>query len=52
VCDSSEFSTLGVGVEDFVDYFTDVPTLPIQVPTASDVVGNFSFRNMLLFAVM
>jgi hypothetical protein len=33
-------------VEDFVDYFADVPTLPIQVPTAFDVVGNFCFRNI------
>jgi hypothetical protein len=46
LCDSSDFSSLGVSVEDFVDYFTDVPTPSIQVPTASDIVGNFSLRNI------
>jgi hypothetical protein len=42
LCDSSDFSSLGVGVQDFFDYLADVPTLPIQEATASDVVGHFS----------
>jgi hypothetical protein len=51
LCDSSDFSSLGVIVEDFVDYCADVATPPIQVPTASDVVDNFFFVILILMSV-
>jgi hypothetical protein len=38
-CNSSDFSSLGVGVEDFADYFANVPVPAVQIPTA----GGFSF---------
>jgi hypothetical protein len=37
-CNSSDFSSLGVGIEDFADYFGNLPvTTSVQIPTASNV---------------
>jgi hypothetical protein len=41
-CNSSNFSSLGVGVEDFVGYFAHVPVPSVQMPTASELFGGFS----------
>jgi hypothetical protein len=42
-CNSSDFSSLGVGVEDFADFFANVPVPSIQIPAASGHLGGFSF---------
>jgi hypothetical protein len=42
-CHSSVFSSLRVGVEDFSDYFANVP---VQIPTASEHLGGFPFRHI------
>jgi hypothetical protein len=33
-CNSSEFSSLGVGVEDFADYYANVPVPSVQILAA------------------
>jgi hypothetical protein len=40
---SSDFSSLGVGVEDFADYFANVPVPSVQIPTALEHIGGVSF---------
>jgi hypothetical protein len=45
-CNSSDFSSLGVGVEDFADYFANVPVPSIQIPAALGHLGGFSFRHI------
>jgi hypothetical protein len=39
-CNSSDFSSLRVGVEDFSDYFANDP---VQIPAASGHLGGFPF---------
>jgi hypothetical protein len=34
-CNSSDFSSISVGVEDFADFFANIPVPSIQIPTAS-----------------
>jgi hypothetical protein len=45
-CDSSDFSLLEVGVEDFADNFANVPVLSVKTPDASEHLGGFSFRHI------
>jgi hypothetical protein len=45
-CDSSDFSSLGVGVGDFADYFANVTVPYVQIPTALEHIGGFSFRHI------
>jgi hypothetical protein len=45
-CDSSGFSSLGVGVGDFADYFANAPVPSVQIPTALEHIGEFSFRHI------
>jgi hypothetical protein len=42
---SSDFSSLRVGIEDFADYFTNVLVPSVQIPTASEHLGGFSLGN-------
>jgi hypothetical protein len=39
-------SSLGVGVEDFADYFANVLFPSVQIPAASGHLGGFSFRHI------
>jgi hypothetical protein len=48
-CNSSDFSFSEVGVEDFADYFANVPVLSFQVPAAAGHLSGFSFRHIGLF---
>jgi hypothetical protein len=42
-CNSSDFSSLGVVVEDFADYLANVPVPSVQIPaTALEHIGGFS----------
>jgi hypothetical protein len=43
-CNSSDFSSLGVGVGDFADYFANVPVPLVHIPTSTEHLGGFSFR--------
>jgi hypothetical protein len=43
-CNSSDFSLLGVGVEDFADNLANDPS--VQIPDASGYLGGFSFRHI------
>jgi hypothetical protein len=45
-CNSSDFSSLGVGVEEFADYFANVPVPSVQIPTALEHISGFSFRHI------
>jgi hypothetical protein len=45
-CNSSDFPSLGVGVEDFADYFANFPVPSVQIPTASGHLDGFSFRHI------
>jgi hypothetical protein len=45
-CNSSVFFPLGGGVEDFADYFANVPVSFVQLPSASECVDDLSFRHM------
>jgi hypothetical protein len=45
-CNLSDFSSLGVGVEDFVDYFVNVLVSSVQIPTALEHIGGFLFRHI------
>jgi hypothetical protein len=47
-CSSFDFSSLGVGVEDFADYFANVPVPFVQIPAASGHLGGFSFCHIAL----
>jgi hypothetical protein len=38
-CNSSDFSSLGVGFEDFADYFANVPVPSVQIPATSGHLG-------------
>jgi hypothetical protein len=42
-CNSSDFSSLGVGVDDFIDYFVNVRDPFVRMPTASEHFGGFFF---------
>jgi hypothetical protein len=44
--ESSDFSSLGVGVDVFADYFANVPIASVQRPTASEHVNGFYFRHI------
>jgi hypothetical protein len=44
-CNSSDFSSSGVGVEDFTDYFANVPVPFVHIPTALENLGGFSYRH-------
>jgi hypothetical protein len=46
-CNSSDFSSFGVGVEDSAEYFGNLPVTSVQIPTASDEhLGGFTFRHI------
>jgi hypothetical protein len=45
-CNSSDYSSLGVGVEDFADYFVDVSVASVQIPAASRDFDEFSFHHI------
>jgi hypothetical protein len=45
-CNSSDFSSLLVGVDDFADYFANVPVSSVQIPAVSGLLGGFSFRHI------
>jgi hypothetical protein len=45
-CKSSDFSSLGVGIEDFAEYLDNVPVPSVQIPTASEHPGRLSFHNI------
>jgi hypothetical protein len=42
-CNSSDFSSLAVGVEAFADYFANIYVPSVQIPSASEHVGDFTF---------
>jgi hypothetical protein len=45
-CNSSDFSSLGVGVEDFADYFANIPVPSVQIPTTLEHIFGFLFRHI------
>jgi hypothetical protein len=45
-CNSSNYSSSGVGIEDFADYFAHVPIASVQIPAATGHFGGFSFRHI------
>jgi hypothetical protein len=45
-CNSTDFSSSGVGVENFAGYFTNVPVPSVPIPAASWHLGGFSFRHI------
>jgi hypothetical protein len=42
---SSDFSSLRVGIEDFADYFANITLPSVQIPTASEHLGGFLLRH-------
>jgi hypothetical protein len=43
---SSDFSSLGVGVDDFADFFANVQVPSVQIPAAPEHQGGFTFKRL------